>query len=64
MSEPTTKKQKTDAKPAESGAPAANGDAEKKKGRPKKSQETKETAKRDIPTDGIGSRTRSRTKAT
>ena len=64
MSEPTTKKQKTDAKPAENGAPAANGDGEKKKGRPKKSQETKETAKRDIPTDGIGSRTRSRTKAT
>lgn len=66
--EPTSKKQKTDNKPAEDSAakaaPAANGNGEKKKGRPKKTPETKETAKRDIPTDGIGSRTRSRTKAT
>lgn len=63
VSEPTTKKQKTDAKPAEDAA-AADGNGEKKKGRPKKTQETKESAKRDVPTDGIGSRTRSRTKAT
>ncbi|PWY92376.1 hypothetical protein BO70DRAFT_8317 [Aspergillus heteromorphus CBS 117.55] len=70
--EPTVKKQKTDADhagvkqgtPAPTAAkggipdPATNGN--KKGGRPKKA---KEPVKRDIPTGGIGSRTRSRTKA-
>ena len=62
-SAPTAKKQKTDedtTKAENDTSGDANGE-KKKSGRPKK---TKEAAKRDIPTDGIGSRTRSRTKAT
>lgn len=62
-SAPTAKKQKTDedtTKAENDTSGDANGE-KKKSGRPKK---TKEAAKKDIPTDGIGSRTRSRTKAT
>ncbi|GES58549.1 hypothetical protein ATEG_04713 [Aspergillus terreus] len=66
--EPATKKQKTDEKAeAESTngvegpvEPAAANGEKKKGGRPKKS---KETVRKAIPTDGVGSRTRSRTKA-
>lgn len=67
--EPDSKKQKT----GEDNADAANGTSapappekkaepappKKKGGRPKKTQDS---VKKDIPTDGIGSRTRSRTK--
>lgn len=73
-SAPDAKKQKTTE--VENGAPAAedkpaaaetNGE-KKKGGRPKKAGAASTTAKakkeRAIPTDGIGSRTRSRTKAT
>lgn len=73
---PDAKKQKTneDSTQAENGAPppssatedkapASETNGEKKKaGRPKKNQST-EKKKAAIPTDGIGSRTRSRTKA-
>jgi hypothetical protein len=65
--EPNSKKQKT----GETNADAVNGASipappenesappKKKGGRPKKTQDS---VKKDIPTDGIGSRTRSRTK--
>lgn len=74
LNAPQPKKQKTDEKTdnvanGTSGAPAAeeetrasetNGE-KKKPGRPKK---TRDPPKKPVPTDGIGSRTRSRTKAT
>ncbi|KAL2800993.1 hypothetical protein BJX66DRAFT_331930 [Aspergillus keveii] len=76
LEEPNTKKQKTNEDSTTeaavvangiSSAPAQNGKAipvssstEKNKGgRPRK---TKDTVRKDVPTDGIGSRTRSRTK--
>ncbi|KAI9929005.1 hypothetical protein ASPWEDRAFT_37065 [Aspergillus wentii DTO 134E9] len=72
-SEPAAKKQKTDEEPPkaqnvtfthagkdDAEAPVTNGE-KKKAGRPKKA---KDTTTKAIPTDGIGSRTRSRTKAT
>lgn len=73
--EPDTKKQKTEPEPAQEPpqdttgpAPAAPADAPtsegpKKAARPKK-EKVKEAVKKVIPTEGIGSRTRSRTKAT
>ncbi|KAJ5594860.1 uncharacterized protein N7459_001068 [Penicillium hispanicum] len=60
--QPDAKKQKTEQEPATSvngSAAAANGEP-KKAGRPKK-EKVKDAAKKAIPTDGIGSRTRSRT---
>ncbi|RJE19180.1 hypothetical protein PHISCL_08477 [Aspergillus sclerotialis] len=74
LNEPQPKKQKIDekadnvangasgttAKEDETRASETNGE-KKKPGRPKK---TREPSKKPIPTDGIGSRTRSRTKAT
>ncbi|KAL3464410.1 hypothetical protein BJX64DRAFT_96261 [Aspergillus heterothallicus] len=74
LEEPDTKKQKTSedsnaiavAVNGTSSTPTENGKAappstenKKKGGRPRK---TKDTIKKDVPTDGIGSRTRSRTK--
>jgi hypothetical protein len=76
LEEPNTKKQKTSegstadaavgtngisSPPAQNGkAIPASGSTEKKKGgRPRK---IKDTVRKDVPTDGIGSRTRSRTK--
>ncbi|KAI9041283.1 uncharacterized protein KD926_007237 [Aspergillus affinis] len=56
---PTAKKQKTDEKATTANGTQANGE-NKKAGRSKK---VKEAVKKVIPTDGIGSRTRSRTKA-
>ncbi|KAH8426926.1 uncharacterized protein LDX57_004649 [Aspergillus melleus] len=56
---PIAKKQKADDNAAAANGTRANGE-NKKTGRPKK---VKEAAKKVIPTDGIGSRTRSRTKA-
>lgn len=67
--EPDTKKQKTDEKPSQEAngpksTPAAGGSGSepKKAGRPKKDKS--KDAKKPVTTDGIGSRTRSRTKAT
>ncbi|KAL4897135.1 hypothetical protein BDV59DRAFT_85160 [Aspergillus ambiguus] len=63
VSEPAAKKQKVHAETTEAGSKngvdSANGE-KRKAGRPKKG---KDAVKKDIPTDGIGSRTRSRTKA-
>lgn len=59
-------KEPTDPNPVAPATAAATDDTNghsKKEGRPKK-EKVKEAVKKAIPTDGIGSRTRSRTKAT
>lgn len=68
--QPDAKKQKTDQelvedtnRPAPSAAAGDKNGASKKAGRPKK-EKAKDTLKKVIPVDGIGSRTRSRTKPT
>ncbi|KAL4785672.1 hypothetical protein BJX76DRAFT_355892 [Aspergillus varians] len=61
--EPTSKKQKTSGTSApaqpETAEPSQTAPEKKKGGRPRK---TKDSVKKNIPTNGIGSRTRSRTK--
>ncbi|KAL4795579.1 hypothetical protein BDV19DRAFT_389171 [Aspergillus venezuelensis] len=71
--EPNTKKLKTSEKgpdgindapiqaPSRQSEPSQTAPAKKKGGRPRQTKDTV-TVKQDIPTDGIGSRTRSRTK--
>lgn len=68
--EPQAKKQKIDTEPSKdsnSSAPsdsAANANGEQKKSAHTKKEKVKEAVKKIIPGDGIGSRTRSRTKPT
>ncbi|KAJ5155569.1 hypothetical protein N7492_008372 [Penicillium capsulatum] len=70
VDQPDPKKQKNEQvpvndanRPAPAAATAETNGASKKAGRPKK-EKVKEAVKKAIPTDGIGSRTRSRTKLT
>ncbi|KAL2813167.1 hypothetical protein BJX63DRAFT_432216 [Aspergillus granulosus] len=74
LEEPSTKKQKTSqdsntdavaandtsSTPAQNGNPTLSSTENKKKGG--RTRKAKDTIKKDVPTDGIGSRTRSRTK--